>query len=81
LPFLDELIDKLRNEFYNPNSNSELKPHGRPFASNILLSLEDYFKTYIRPEDSEHEKKVRRLIGGLKYLLKDNVLNNMYEHT
>ena len=79
LPFLDKLIDKLRNEFYNLNSNSELKPYGRPFANNILSSLKEYVKTYIHPEDSEHEWKIRRLIDGLEYLSEGNVLNDIYE--
>jgi len=79
LPLLEKLIEKLRNEFYNPNSNSELKPYGQPFASNILSSIRKYVETYIHPESSEREWKIRKLRGGLKYLLEDNVLNDVYE--
>ncbi len=79
LPLLDKLIDELRRGFYDPKSNSELKPYGRPFASNILLSIKEYVRTYIHPEGSEYEQKVSRLKSGLKYLSEGNVLNDVYE--
>jgi len=79
LSLLDELIDKLEREFYNSKSNSELKPYGRPFASHILLSIEKYVRTYINPTDTEYIEKVDRLKGGLKYLLRGDALNDVYE--
>jgi hypothetical protein len=74
LPLLDELIKKLRKGFYSWSN-----PNGQQFASRILLGIREYVKTYIHPEDPEHKWKVYRLIGGLKYLLKDGVLNDVYE--
>jgi len=79
LPLLDKLIDELRRGFYDPKSNSELKPYGRPFASNILLSIKEYVGTHIHPEGSEYERKVSRLKDGLKYLSEGNALNDVYE--
>jgi hypothetical protein len=76
---LDELINKLRKEFYDPKSNSEPKPYGQLFASKILSNIGEYVKTYIHLEDPELEWKVYRLIDGLEYLLKDNALNDIYE--
>jgi len=76
---LDELINRLREKFYDPKSNSEPKPYGQLFASKILLSIEEYVETYIHSEDPEREWKVYRLINGLNYLLEGNVLNDIYE--
>lgn len=68
LPLLDELIKRLEEEHYS-----------QQFIGSILLAIEDYANKYIQPGDHNYEYNVDKFIDGLKYLLKDDVLKDIYE--
>jgi hypothetical protein len=68
LPILDELIKRLEEEHYS-----------QQFIGSILLAIEDYANKYIQPGDHNYEYNVDKFIDGLKYLLKDRVLGDIYE--